>query len=211
MDAWTIVASASVLLPLIIGLVRFQRLDPAIRPVVYYILFSFIFSISSLFVVFALQKSNQWLIWLHASIELGFIAYIYQRVLGSALPRWFFPVLMGSFLLLFTVLAAQNGIGQMPVALRTVEACIVIALCIFYFYHISRELNMLHLERSAMFWVTTAFLIFFCATTFFFLLISQINQLDDPTQGMMLYHYFFQAPIIVANFLISIGLWQDNL
>lgn len=209
MDGWSIATTGIVFFPLIIGLIRFWKLDPVIRPVVYYLVASAGFAIASMVAIYILGQQNQWLSWPYAVIELAFILYIYRGVLGNTVPRWIFLVLGGGFFILTTVLVIRNGIHEPAVIPRSVESCIVIGLCILYYYHLSQELNILHLERSAMFWITTGFLLFFCVELFFFLLQDQILTLEEQ-DARSIYQYFYMAPIIVTNLIIAIGLCQNN-
>lgn len=209
MDGWSIATTGSVFLPLITGLIRFRKLDSVIRPVVYYIAASAGFAIVSLIMVYALGQQNQWLSWPYAVIELAFIAYIYQGVLGNAAPRGLFYALAGGFLVITALLALNSDIHHPAVVPRTIESCIVIGLCIFYYYHLSQELKVLRLERSAMFWITTGFLLFFSVELFFFLLSGQILSLEQE-DAQRIYQYFYMTPIIVTNLIITIGLCQEH-
>lgn len=202
-------AVTSVGVPLIVGIIHYKRLSPNIRWILYYI------AVSSLFSAAVTYASNNniftySIVLANIFAETLFILYIYQRVLNTLLPRWLFIVAGGGFVLLFVILniVLENPVSKLAILWPT-ESVLVIILCLLYFLKTSRELAILNLAGTTLFWVSTAFLLFFSVELFFFILQSPISKLPIEVQSTI--GTIFHQPIIVfANLLIALGLWQKQ-
>lgn len=209
LNIFLFLVTGSVLAPLTVGLIQYPRLDPTLRLVFYYIVTSACFAAAISYSGHVLGQNNQWLLWINTSIEVVFIIYIYRSALGKLLPQWVYPALVISFSLMVAVLAALGDIRQSPSVPRTAGAILIISFCLLYFYKMSRDLSVLRLERSGMFWFTVAFLLYACVELFFFILNNQINAQPQEV-AVIIYMYFNFLPIVITNLIIAIGIWQTH-
>lgn len=205
----TYLSAYSVGIPLIVGIINFKRLSPTIRWIVYYIAvsstFSFVISYAALsnIITYSLTSANIF-------IEALFILYIYYRVLTPFFQRWIFMAVGIGFVSLFGILwiVADDPILKLTILWPT-ESVLVIVLCLLYFLKVSRELMIINLAETTLFWVSTAFLLYFSIELFFFILQGPISVLSEEAQNTI--SAIFNQPIIViANLLIALGLWQKQ-
>ncbi len=199
----------SVGIPLIVGIINFKRLSPTIRWIVYYIAVSSTFSL--VITTAALNNIITYpLVLANIFTETLFILYIYYRVLTPFFHRGVFMVAAIGFSSLFAIVGIflEDPILKLTILWPT-ESVLVIILCLLYYLKVSRELMIINLAETTLFWVSTAFLLYFSIEMFFFILQGPISTLPSDIQSIV--SAIFNQPIIViANLLIAFGLWQKQ-
>ena len=88
-----------------------------------------------------------------------------------------------------------------------VQSIIVITLCLYYFYWLLQELPTAELHRMPMFWVNSAYIIFYSGNLFLFVFTSYlVNVLNNQ---LLVYWSLHNILGIIEASMMSFALWMD--
>ena len=138
----SVLVPCSILLPIMIGLLKLQRLPASARIIWYYLIVSAIVSAAFTFMGRVLHTNNMPLVHLYTPIELVFFCWFYTKTLwpqGNRFLTIWLPVL-------FTVLCIINALNYQSIYTyssytRSVEALICIIMALNYFARMATEGN----------------------------------------------------------------------
>ncbi len=207
------VAIYSDLLPVSVAYFRYPRYDRLMRRVAVYVLvaLAFDYAFTILWAEHASHNVANTLPLAHASVAViaALVGRIYELAFVGS-PRLQTTVRVGTGLLLaFTALNTLpglpwlDGLWHMPSRAMSVQGVFFMLLALVYFYRLfTAERPLLHLERTGMFWVNSAVLIYFAITIFAFFLYNDMlaTGLGKISQNIHL------AVNLVANVFYAIGL-----
>jgi hypothetical protein len=130
----SVLVPCSILLPIVIGLLKLQRLPVNAKIIWYYLIVSAVISAASIFMGRVLHTNNMPLVHLYTPIELAFFCWFYTKILAPKRPR-FLNIWLP---LLFMVLCIINALRYQSIYTycsytRSVEALICIILALNYF------------------------------------------------------------------------------
>jgi len=199
------VASFCVLLPVLVVLLRYRVLCPAMRPVACYALLSgLVQGLSSYLSSFSIN--NLWLLHLYTPLEFFCITWFFSIVLKGFLPRQVFVwTVIG-----FTALSVLNSLFLQDVNTfntyaRSLEGVLVVILCLVWCYRTLSEMKIQRLEQDPVFWVNTGFLLYFSGNVLLFAFSNYILPLQ---KSLNLYVWAFHGLLnMLLNAFIALGLW----
>jgi hypothetical protein len=130
----SVLVPCSILLPIVIGLLKLQRLPVSAKIIWYYLIVSAVISGAAVFMGRVMHTNNLPLIHLYTAIEMVFFCWFYTKILwpnGNRFLNVWLPVL-------FTVLCIINALCFQSIYTycsytRSVEALICIILALNYF------------------------------------------------------------------------------
>jgi len=199
-------AFVTILMPLFAGIARYRTLTTELRGLVWFCGISFVLDGASS-VIWLYNTSNLWIGHLHTILEFMVLANLYRLTLKGFAPRQLLPLVMIGFALLAivnTVLVQQLSLNNSYI--KILEALLLIALAMAWFYKAATELTVQHMEREAMFWISCGMLLYFAGNLFVFLFSNQILHYSAEL-GVRL--WFIHAVFFtIFNVLLMIGLWS---
>jgi len=193
------------LLPLTIGLIHYRRLGPTEQYVLKLCAFGFVLDCIGT-ALWLTKTPNLWVGHIHTLVEFALLAGVYHHALKGVVHKNTIPIV----LLVFTLLTFANSIflqnfEQFNSYIKIVEALLLIAFSLRFFYKLGNELIVDKLERYPMFWINTAVLIYFCSNLFVFL---YSNYILLYSQELGIRIWFIHALFFVLfNCLLAVGLW----
>lgn len=84
---------------------------------------------------------------------------------------------------------------------------IIILYCLYYFYWLIKELPTMHLHRLPMFWINSAFMVYFSGNLFLFVFTSYLVQVLNS--NLLVYWSLHNFLGIIEFSLIIFALWMD--
>jgi hypothetical protein len=129
-----LIVPLSVLLPIIIGLIKFKSLSAAARIIFWYVLISAVFSGASVIIGRYWHQNNMPLVHLYTIVEIILFTWYYRTLYGTAEKSKWYIILP----LVFTFLCIINAIFYQSIYTyssytRSVEAMICILFALNYF------------------------------------------------------------------------------
>ena len=204
-----LLTTSSVLIPLLVGIYRFSGLSDNLKLVTYFLFSGTLFNLASVILITIWEANTIPLFHVYLVTEFAFITLIYQKTLKGFISDKAFWAVGLIFLATELVEISLGGWYAFPMEARSLESVSVIVFCLLYFYRVSKEMVILHLEKEPMFWITIGLLLFFAGTLNYFLLYEHINSLGTR-YAELVFSYIYQSLTILGNLLIAIGLWQKT-
>lgn len=190
---------------LFIGLFRFNKLS-SIQRILFWLILATAITETVSEILWRREMNNFPVFHVYAIIEFSLLFTIFFKVLWPNFPRkilyWVLIAFVGFALLNIVfwqdLLTANSNV-------TTLSSIVLVVLSLVYFYQTLKDTKLIHLEKSIMFWVSTAVLIYFSSTlvlfTFGNLLVSE--SISD-TMSIWVVHVCFN---IFYYSLFSIALW----
>ena len=101
--------------------------------------------------------------------ELGVILYIFKDFLHRLFSFPIHFVLIGALICLeITLDLTISSISSFPSITRTTESVVVLLIALTYFFDTMRRQEVVHLTREPLFWVSSAYLIYFACNLLLF-------------------------------------------
>ena len=114
------------------------------------------------------------------------------------------PCLYVAFALINVVFIQRSSINSYTLIIQSI---LVIILCLYYFYWLLEELPTSQLHRLPMFWINSAYMIFYSGNLFLFVFTSYlVNVLNNQ---LLVYWSLHNILGIIQATMMSIGLWMD--
>lgn len=198
----------SALLPVSVAFSRFNQYDRQLRIVAVFVLVSLGFDYT-FHVLNGLRVGNNFPV-AHALVVVSswFLGRIYELVFAD-LPRLQKGVRLGTWVLIgFAVLNTLpfsdwfDGLWKMPARSLTAQGLFFVPLTLAYLYRLfTAEQPILYLDRTGMFWVNSAVLIYFTLNIFAFSLWNDMNESKSALS------YVIHAGVnLIANVFYAVGL-----
>ncbi|MFT6923759.1 MAG: hypothetical protein ACJA1C_002779 [Crocinitomicaceae bacterium] len=168
----------SILAPLIVGFVHFQKLSLNMK--ILYILIVITFVMEAAALILRLQGiRNLFIFHSYVYVEITVVMMIYYRLFDTF--RWkLVAVILYVVFIVFSILNVEyvEGLDVFNSNQRYVEGLIIILLCVTYFVQLMRRAEHRHLHSLPSFWLNSGFLIYFSGTLFLFMLGRDLIQRD---------------------------------
>lgn len=192
-----------IICPLVIGLIQFKTLSIERK---YLLAIVFIGGVTEICMRVAakLWHNNMPLVHLYTLLEFCFLLTVFYRGKPGLIPKNVYMILLGSF----SVLAIGNvvfyqGFLQGNSLVRTTESIILICIALYYFYNLLQQLDSLHPERTFLFWVSVALLIYFGGNLLIFIYFNKIQIIGSQSRRAK--ELMLQIGLI--NYLLNIFLY----
>ena len=157
-ETLTYIGFAVFFVPLITGIRRWKKLSSVQRSLVLYIGFVILFSIAAEIVGRA-YGNNLVLYHVYTFVEFFLLLSLFRRRLPR-IPKTIFviPSLLFSGIGIWGLLAHPF---EVPVLLRTFGSIVLVGFSLLFFYNALRYLEFQRIERTFMFWISAAVLLYF--------------------------------------------------
>jgi hypothetical protein len=138
-------------------------------------------------------------------ISLPIISSVYYHAIGKHRPIFIFLsvayVLFATTNLLFIQKTSINSYSLI------FQAIVVILYALYYFYWLLRELPTTQLQRLPMFWINSAYIIYYSGNLFLFVFTSYlVNVLNN---NLLVYWTLHNVLGIIEGLMIIVALWTD--
>jgi hypothetical protein len=201
-----LVAVYFIAIPFLIALIKYQRLDAQVKSIACYVFLGGLIQVASSYLN-GLGKNNLWLLHLYTPLEFACIAWFYNKTL-SGLANKFVILWIGLGFAVLSVLntAFLQDSTTFNTYARSLEALLVIAFCLSWYYKALVEMKIRKLQQDPVFWINTGFLLYFSGTV---LLFASSNYILNINHALNQYIWAFHALFsILLYFFITIGLWK---
>ncbi|NII27008.1 hypothetical protein HB364_18095 [Pseudoflavitalea sp. X16] len=195
--------------PLLLGLWQFRALPGALRIITIHVLVAAVTELAAT-LLWHYRINNLFLLHIYTVEECGMLLWFYSYLWRERIPLRVFLYVFLSFL----VFAVINSMLLQPLTqnntyARSIEAVIMIACAIAFFYKMLSEARIHKPERSPYFWINTGLLIYFSGSLLLFTLSNYIRGPEYKQLRMDIWtlHAFFN--ILLYTF-ITIGLWKQR-
>ncbi|WBA42079.1 hypothetical protein [Hymenobacter canadensis] len=203
--ALSYLGQASILVPIVIGFQRRQRLAPASRIIFYCCLMWLVM------MAFGEFARKFWhynvVIWDAVDIlEMWFIGVAYHRVLRFRLRRHFLPlgILYTAFALLD--IFVLHGLMRSITYTIVLKSTLFVVLTLLYFEQILRELRNIRLEHDPMFVISVALLLYYAGTVVAIMMRGYFIDQDAILQSQIVYAVNSVLNLVMHG-LIARGFW----
>ena len=132
-----------------------------------------------------------------------------MQMLQGLIPKRFFYGLA----VFFTVVSVLNTLFVQHLTTnnsyaKALEYVLIIGLIITYFYKLSKDISVLHLEQDSFFWFNSGALIYYSGSLFIFLYSNYILKYSvDLGMRLWFVHALF---FMVYNVCLTISLWMGR-
>lgn len=194
------------ILPMVIGGVRFRLLGPGQRWLWIMIILVALNQFISRWWTYAVTENNLPFFYVYILIELVFLTRVYSFHLPPFRSTRILLILAGVYSLAWIIQFARPGImWQYPDALRTLESLLILFYAGSYFMKVFREEKILDLEREFGFWLSAGYTVYFASN----LLLFAFSELVVK-QESSIYKSIWVVHAVLTIFLyisLTIALW----
>ncbi len=204
-ETLTYIVFAVFFVPLVTGLIRWDRLSTSQKVFVAFIGFVILSSIAA-DIMARIYGNNLILFHVHTFVEFFVFLYLFRKSMRR-IPSLVFliPAIVFVGIGLFGIVRAPF---ELPVMLRTAEGIILIILSLLFFYNALRHLEFQRIERTFMFWISVAVLLDFAGSMLLDVFGNYIaNASDNVYFTVWTIHTILNIPLYI---LYSIGLLWPN-
>lgn len=207
LEQFTLFSTASVLLPLVIGIVTYSHHQKSQRLLFYLVVASVLtevlaYTFSKVLIPNVIVYNS------YTFINFNIIFLIYLEISSPHLKITFitfqivfniFMVANAMFIQAFTSFNSNSMISA---------SVVFLLLALYHFYKLLKEVKYQRLEKNPLFWLSSGLIIYYSATLILFLYIDQISKTDQANVDLHLASWglnsFFNLLRIAA---FSIALW----
>ncbi|MFT6923963.1 MAG: hypothetical protein ACJA1C_002983 [Crocinitomicaceae bacterium] len=198
------IAFVPILIPVIIGLVKFNKAGLAERSIVYLVVLALVAELISS-ALWRVEMNNLFISHILTPIELFLLLSYYGRQFGSR-----FRLLVLGVACLFVIFAiidmtVLHSPFKMNALAKTVECIILIVLSLVVWGKTMIALQSNTLNSTPLFWINSAVLIYFSANILLFIFSLKILNTGELAIWIWKIHFVFMT---IYYLLISIGLWK---
>ncbi len=154
------------------------------------------------------------------TINPNYVSAIYQIIAFPILSLIYYLITGKKNKFSFILLAALCSIfgivnllfiqkGTLNAYTLIVMSILVLTYCLYYFYWLLKELPTMHLQRLPMFWINSAFMIYYAGNLFLFVFTSYLITVLKVTQNLLTYWSFHNFLGIFEMSIIILALWLD--
>lgn len=197
-------SSSSVLIPLFLAVIQWNRLPTDISKLRWIILIAlFVDALSLLLIKLSINTyplGNSYLLIQFVILLSLFSGHLKCKVLIKS----FFIGFMIFYLV--NLLFLQN-IFEFNTNSNVAASLILIFLTLLFFYNLLNELPIVHIHKLPMLWISFATLVYYAGTLFLFLANNYLTRMAAPSHKLMwILHNLLN---ITKNLLFAIALWQS--
>ena len=202
------IASAFTIIPFIIALLHRNYLSKEFKILWLLVTCSLLTEITSSILVFIFKTSNVQLFNCYIIIETIIISLFYVSIIENKLWRILFSVFCASFSIYSSVQLITSSIKTLDYVFLTVESLMVILFSIVAFHNILKFSKYNSLLSAPIFWINSAFLLFFSGNLFLHLFSQYLQEFAQKAfYELWGFHSLFN---IIFYSLISIAFWKTK-
>jgi len=194
--------SLSILLPIVVAIFLWRRLDQALRIFFFFQVISLAITIWMTFLA-ANRRNNLWLIQIQTPIEFGFLIWIFSIWQTNSVARNFYRLTIPVFVSLWALLAVFfEKFGEFNTVSKPTEAILLIGASAYSLYQVNKEkIEALFVQPS--FWIGSGALIYFTGTVLFFAVTNLL--LRHSPEELRIASFAVSLMNTVANILYARG------
>lgn len=192
-----------VVLPLIIGHFRFRSLNLGQSLLLLAIEVGVLAEI--LMTIFARTfHNNMPVVHSYTVIEFCLLVSVFYFGKPGLFPRKVYQGLIAGFLLLATGnIFIHQDIWEGNSLVRSIEGFLLIAISLYYFFDLLKNLDAPHPERTSMFWVSIAMLVYFAGNLLIFIYYNRILKIGAQSD----YARDLMRQIVLIGYILNIFLY----
>lgn len=176
-QTFLIYSSFLVIVPFLIALIRFKKMEQIWRSLALLIFFDF--SVEAIgHVLYFLKISNHFLWPVFIPVEFALLARIYQSEFKKMAIGRFIPIvtiLFITYVIADSLMAPTDDLSAIP---HFTEGVLILLLVMCYYYKNLNSLIETRLEYQPMFWLSTGLFIYFSANSVIFIFSNYIQMLS---------------------------------
>ena len=188
-----------------LGLVLWKHIEPLLKVIILYSLFSLISDTVSIYLVLR-NHHNIVVISLFAVGQLGILGLYFTKLLkGKFFERTSLVLYSATLLALICYSFIFNDPTNYVIALRStgIGEIIIVALCIVSFYNYMLRLPVARIELYAHFWIISGLLLHMTSSV----ILTFSSEIISNTVFSKLWEYFKNLMQIVMNLLFMLGIY----
>lgn len=189
------------LIPTLIAILTFQRHNRTQRRLAWLVWGSTVISLTAFVLAAVFHRPNLFLLHILTIFELIFLTLIYQDYLPRKMDR--IIIVVFSLGALFNSIVVEQ-FASMNVPARSMEALIIIVYALLFFSTTLRQMEIKHLERIPLFWISSGGLIYYSGSFLIFLFSVNIRDFGELWFGYWGLHALFN---ILLNLIYAVALW----
>lgn len=195
-------AAFTVVVPLVLGLIGYRKLSPALRYFVYLLAFTLFTEVTGL-VLSRIKIENLWVYNTYTAVEYTLLIMMFTSLLeGKRLRRillWSIPVFIVIWGLATFLLTVSD---QFHSIFLSIESVVFVFIAVMTLVKEMRDSSVL-LVDNPVFWVSSGVLVYFAGNLLVFTFIDQL--LKDTEVGMLSAWVIHAAMNVSKNIIYSIG------
>jgi len=176
-QTFLIYSSVVVIVPFLVAVIRFKKMDQAWRSLALLIFFDFLVEAVG-HVLYFMKISNHFLWPIFILIEFTLLARIYKTEFKKMAISRFIPIvtlLFIAYVIADWLMAPNDDLSALP---HFTEGVLILLLVLCYYYKNLSSFIETQLERQPMFWLSTGLFIYFSANSVIFIFSNYIQMLS---------------------------------
>jgi hypothetical protein len=202
-----LLASISVLLPIIVGFYRKKYLSSELKILLFYLIIYSIFDLSEWLYVLLGKKNNMYLHNISEWISMLITGILYFKILDTTLKK---NIVLALIFIIIIQNLLQFNWAELAGYSFTLNKLILIFFVFLHFQSIITELNISNILLHPPFWISAAFMIFSCGTLFIYLFWNYTLSTTIQNSIFRVYDNFEQIFRILFMLLFSIAFWVSK-
>lgn len=188
--------------PLLAAVFNIRHMEPVLRLVAAFCLFSALIDLFSVLVLHWGARNNHPFFHLYDLGGIVFFTIIYYQAFHERIFKKIVLILGTACALtvIFSVFFIE-GITTYPSVSNTVLSLLLIVLSLIYFYQLLTRQEFIHIDKQGLFWINSGILFYFAINVFLFMLFNKISLSQQNDFNMIQ-----SVTNIIANLLYSAGL-----
>ena len=162
----------SIIIPIGVGLWRHSSLETELKWLLYMLILVALNQFISVFWLYVIEENNIPFFHFYIFIELLFLGRIFYLYLEKSRIKLIIPILVSSFSGLYIVLVLLSPASLMNYSdaanMRAIEGVIILFLIGLYFVNVYKKQEILHLQKTAGFWIGGGLLLYFLSNVLLF-------------------------------------------
>jgi hypothetical protein len=202
------ISAYGILFPLLLAIIRYKYLSKSLKFIFALFIAGALTEIASEIYINFIGDNNLWLLNSYQILETIIIVLFYYSLTNNKPKQIVILLFIMSFVFIsifYFLKVKSNSLNNFP---YTVEAIAIIALVLLSFHSIFKKQIYSNLLNAPVFWVNSAFLIFFSGNIYLYLFSKYLQ--EHALNAFFEIWVFHSILNIIFFILISIGLWKTK-
>lgn len=195
----------SILLPVIVGIVWYNRLSKPLIILSWFLILSAFFEMALQYTSYN-GINNLIIINVHNIVEFVFLGAVFYKVFNSAIIKKGMLAVLAAFgAFAVANLLFMQGTGQFNTWTMGLECLLLMLMVLLFLFELFKEGKVLRLERYPMFWVASGALFYFAGSLFLFIF---SNYVLAGSQNALYAEWGIHSSVnIITNLCYAVSLW----
>lgn len=200
---------AIILVPFVIGVYNYNKLNKALKYLFYFVAYGTINQIINYILIKAQWKNTLFLAHLYAIVAFIMLGFCYKEVFKGFINKQLIHIIIILFVL-YTFLNAVllQSLSEYPSLPLSIFAIVFLLASITFFYKTMLEAKIRILWNEPLIWINMAVLIYYAGILFYFILFNII--LEYSMGFAKLVSLFFKVINAIFYSFIAIGFWKTG-